>query len=147
MRRCASVAVGQRQHKDTSGGGVPPNLGGWGRSGGFNTSLAHAFLFVSRLWGVPARGTCLRRRRGTQPTTTAAQWRTREQGGTELKKWSNFANDAPGREKCWLFLRFFNRNARAKTFKNLNTTPSICQRSKCKKTLTSGKSNIQTRST
>ena len=147
MRRYASVAVGQRRYKDTAWGGVPPNLGGWGRSGGFNTSLAHAFLFDSSLWGVPTPGTCLRRRRGTQPTTTAAQRRTREQGDTEPKKWSNFANDAHDGEKCWLFLRFFNRTARAKTFKKLNTTTSICQQSKCKKTLTSGKSNIQTRST
>ena len=45
LRRCASVAVGQRRRKDTNGGGVLPNLGGWGRSGGFNTTLTACFSF------------------------------------------------------------------------------------------------------
>lgn len=141
------MAVGQRRGKDTNGFGVLPNLDGWGRAGGFNKTLAHAFLFAQGLWGVLARGTCLRRRRGTQPTTTAAQWRTREQGDTELKKWSNFANDAHTSEKRYFFLRFFNQIARAKTFKKINKAPFICQRSNCKKTLTSGKSNFQTQTT
>ena len=77
----------------------------------------------------------------------AAQRRTREQGDTELKKSSNFANDAHNSEKGYFFFRFFNQIARAKTFKKINKALFICQRSNCKKTLTSGKSNFQTHTT